>query len=141
AHKIRDRLAGGKADRVANKDAADVYRVMLAIPVRDVVARLGPILVDDIAGAPSREAVDALVALFGARASDGTLVAADALRRDVPAERVAAVCTGLVGLLQEGIAAGGARGPACSRWRHVAPRGAAAPGREDLALVHSQRLG
>jgi hypothetical protein len=39
-HKLRDRLAQGKADRIADKDAADVYRLMLSVPVREFLLRL-----------------------------------------------------------------------------------------------------
>jgi hypothetical protein len=102
-HKLRDRLAEGKDDRIADKDAADVYRLMLAVPVHDVLARLLPLLDDDVAGPPCREAVQRLSQLFGAPRSDGVRMAADALRVAVPAERVADVCTGFVRKVMEAL--------------------------------------
>ena len=105
-HKLRDRLADGKEDRVADKDAADVYRLMLAVPVREVVARLSPLLDDDVAGPPCREAVELLGQLFGAPRSDGVRMAADALRVAAPAERIADVCTGFVRQVRETLEGG-----------------------------------
>lgn len=95
-HKLRDRLREGHTDRIADKDAADTYRLMLATPVEAFLARLRPLLDDAVAGPPCREAVELLGQLFGARASDGVRMAADALRVAVPPERVAGVCTGFV---------------------------------------------
>ena len=95
-YKLRDRLAEGNADRIADKDAADVYRLMLAIPVKEILRRLGPMLADETAGPVCRDAVDMLVDLFGARGARGVRMAIDALRVAVPPERVADVCVGFV---------------------------------------------
>lgn len=101
AHKLSDRLAEGKTDRIADKDAADVYRVMLGVPVREVAARMRPLLRDSVAGPPSAEAMDVLTRLFGARASLGVQMARQSLRVGVAAERVADVCTAFVRSLVE----------------------------------------
>lgn len=95
-HKLRDRLAAGKTDRIADKDAADVYRLMLTVPVAEFVLRLRPLLDDETSAPVCREAVDLMSQLFGARGADGTHMAVDALRVAVPAEQVAGVCTGFV---------------------------------------------
>ena len=95
-HKLRDRLAQGKADRIADKDAADVYRIMLSVPVREFLLRLDPLLADETAGPVCREAVDLMAQLFGARGAEGVRMAIDALRVAVPSERVADVCAGFV---------------------------------------------
>jgi hypothetical protein len=95
-HKLRDRLAEGKADRIADKDAADVYRLMLAVPVSEFLLRLRPLLVDETAAPVCREAVDLMVQFFGARSAEGVRMAVDALRVAVPPERVADVCSGFV---------------------------------------------
>lgn len=95
-HKLRDRLVEGKTDRIADKDAADVYRLMLGVPVRELAERMHPLLRDPVAGVPSTDAMDALPRLFGARASVGVQMATQSLRVGVPAERVADVCTGFV---------------------------------------------
>lgn len=95
-HKLRDRLAGGKIDRIADKDAADVYRLMLSVPVSEFLLRLRPLL-DDMTAAPvCRDAVDMLAQLFGARGARGVGMAVDALRLAVRPETVADVCTGFV---------------------------------------------
>ncbi|GAC1340163.1 MAG: hypothetical protein NVSMB29_08630 [Candidatus Dormibacteria bacterium] len=95
-YKLRDRLAEDKPDRIADKDAADVYRLMVAIPVREMSARLRPLVVDEVAGPTCRAALELLPQLFGARRSQGVRNAIDALRVGVPADRVADVCTGFV---------------------------------------------
>jgi hypothetical protein len=105
-HKLRDRLAEGKADRIADKDAADVYRLMLAVPVREFLLRLHPLLVDETAGPVCRDAIDLMVQLFGARGAEGIRMAVDALRVAVPRERVADVCTGFVRQVSEALERG-----------------------------------
>lgn len=102
-YKLRDRLAAGRADRVADKDAADVFRLMLAVPVREVLERLNPLLADEIAGPVCREAMDLLSQLFGARGAEGVRMATDALRVAVPPDRIADVCTGFVRQLTEAL--------------------------------------
>ena len=95
-YKLRDRLAEGKPDRLADKDAADVYRIMQTISVSTVLARLRPVLADPTAGPPSADAVDVLSDIFGHPNSPGIRMAADALRVELPRETGAAVCTGFV---------------------------------------------
>lgn len=100
-HKLRDRLAQGNADRIADKDAADVYRLMLTVPVSEVLVRLSPMLADETAGPVCRDAVDLMAQLFGARGAQGVRMATDALRVAVPADRVADVCTGFAHQVKE----------------------------------------
>lgn len=100
-HKLRDRLAQGNADRIADKDAADVYRLMLTVPVSEVLVRLSPMLADETAGPVCRDAVDLMAQLFGARGAEGVRMATDALRVAVPADRVADVCTGFAHQVKE----------------------------------------
>jgi hypothetical protein len=102
-HKLRDRLAEGNADRIADKDAADVYRLMLTIPVSDVLLRLRPMLADETAGSVCRDAVDLLVQLFGARGAECVRMAIDALRVAVRPETIAEVCTGFVHQVKEAL--------------------------------------
>ncbi len=104
-HKLRDRLDEGADDRIADKDAADVYRLMLATPVEEFLGRLRPLLADDRAGPPCREAVVLLGGLFGAPAARGVEMAARSLRIAVPPERIQAVCTGFVRLAKAGLEA------------------------------------
>jgi hypothetical protein len=105
-HKLRDRLAAGKADRIADKDAADVYRIMLSVPVTEFLLRLRPMLDDEMAAPVCGDAVDLLAQLFGARGAQGVRMAIDALRLAVPPERVASVCTGFVREVRATLAGG-----------------------------------
>ncbi len=52
-HKLGERVAAGRADRIADKDAGDAYRIMQATPSRIVTDRLRALLADDMA-APTR---------------------------------------------------------------------------------------
>ena len=92
-YKLRDRLADGKLDRIADKDAAAVYRLMLAVPLREFLHRLRPVMDDETAGPVCREAIELMEQLFGSRGADGVRMARDALRIAVPSERVIDVCT------------------------------------------------
>ncbi|MGH2555325.1 MAG: GSU2403 family nucleotidyltransferase fold protein [Actinomycetota bacterium] len=102
-HKLRDRLAEGKADRIADKDAADVYRLMLTVPMSEFLLRLRPLLADETAGPVCSEAVDLMAQMFGARRADGVRMAFDALRVAVPEDQVADVCSGFVRQVREGL--------------------------------------
>lgn len=100
-HKLRDRLADGRTDRIADKDAADVYRLMLFVPVSEFMRRLRPLLDDETAGPVCRQAVELMAQLFGARGAVGIRMANEALRVAVPPERVADVCTGFTRRVRE----------------------------------------
>ena len=102
-HKLHERLLAGKEDRIADKDAADVYRILQAVPVGVFLGRLRPLLADPVAAAPSAAALGFLGELFGARASRGVQMAVEALRVGVPAERVEAVCTSFVRAVDDGL--------------------------------------
>lgn len=95
-YKLRDRLAGGKVGRIADKDASDVFRLMQTIPIPKFLDRLRPLLADETAAPVCREALGLLVQLFGARNAEGVRMASDALRVAVPPERVSAICTSFV---------------------------------------------
>jgi hypothetical protein len=105
-YKLRDRLAAGKVDRIADKDAADVYRLMLSVPVGGFLLRLDGLLADETAAPVSREAIDLMVRLFGARRAEGVRMAGEALRVAVPPERVADVCTGFVRAVEARLGSG-----------------------------------
>ena len=100
-YKLRDRLAEGRLDRIADKDAADVYRLMLAVPLREFLRRLRPVMDHETAGPVCREAIELMEQLFGSRSADGVRMARDALRIAVPPERVIDVCTRFTRQLRE----------------------------------------
>lgn len=91
-HKINDRLASGKPDRIADKDAADVYRIMEAFTVEEVVERLRPLRDDSRSASPTSAAVELLGRLFEAPRAPGVQMAAAALRGVVAEDRVATIC-------------------------------------------------
>jgi hypothetical protein len=102
-HKLNDRLRLGQTDRIADKDAADVYRIMLTVPVPEFLDRLLPLLEDPVAEPPTVAAMTFLDDLFGALRSRGVQMAVDALRIGVPAERVEAICTSFAREVREAV--------------------------------------
>lgn len=102
AHKINDRLQEGvRPDRLNNKDALDVYRLMQTTPI-DTVRAVLPELLRDKRSEPATTAGLALVTtLFGGRNSRGVQMAVQSLDRSVPQARVEAICGGFVAQLEE----------------------------------------
>lgn len=97
AHKIQDRLErSARPDRLIDKDASDVYRLMLSTPterINEVAAALS----DDsrIAGSAQR-GLELLRAQFGSRRAPGVEMAVRALRLGVPEDRIRAVCINFI---------------------------------------------
>lgn len=91
AHKLHDRLERGREDRLEDKDAADVLRLMQTTSPTDVGATFVMLFEDPVAGEPSRDALAHLDELFGRRGRPGIVMAARALRIAIPAERVEAI--------------------------------------------------
>lgn len=101
-HKIADRIDVGRADRLDDKDASDVVRLMQAGPPAVVASSLGTLLEDAVAGESTGFAVERFRGLFGNRAGIGIEMAARALRGAMPEERVRAICLGYAeGLYRE----------------------------------------
>lgn len=92
AHKIHDRVASGRVDRLSDKDAADVYRIMQTTPAEDVAATLTRLLADPISGEVTRDALTYMRELFGRRAGEGVAMAQRALRLVVDEAQVATLC-------------------------------------------------
>ena len=99
AHKIRDRLVDGNPDRLTNKDAGDVYRLMVATNPRDVAASFVTLLADPRVGEVTATGLGHLREQFGGLDTPGVRLAIAALAGDVPAERVARVSRAYVTLL------------------------------------------
>lgn len=92
AHKIHDRVESDRADRLDDKDAADVVRLMRTTdPVR-VAETLRGLVEDPIAGAVSADGVAMLDVLFGRPGRRGVEMASEALRLAMPATEVEALC-------------------------------------------------
>jgi hypothetical protein len=92
AHKIADRVASGRDDRMEIKDAADVFRLMQTTRPAEVGATLVALRDDKIAGEVTAEALAYLDALFGRRGRAGIEMAGRALRAGVSPARIEAVC-------------------------------------------------
>lgn len=92
AHKLHDRLESGRADRVDDKDAADVVRLMQTTSPAEVGATLAMLCQDTIAGQPSTDALTYVEELFGRRSRTGIEMASRALRLGMPAPRIETLC-------------------------------------------------
>jgi hypothetical protein len=103
AHKLHDRVASGKPDRLDDKDAADVVRIMQMTSPTAVGATLKDLLKHPIAGPPTAEAVQYLGELFGRRGATGIRMAARALQVGVPEARVEAICVAYMSALGEAV--------------------------------------
>lgn len=91
-HKLRDRVAGDRSDRIKDKDAADVVRLMGAERVSAVATTLRDLSIHPDAGEVTRAAIDGFDRLFGTRAGAGIEMAARSLRIGMPENRVHAIC-------------------------------------------------
>ncbi len=92
AHKIADRIDTQREDRLADKDAADVLRLMQSTAPTAVAATLRSLLDHPDAGASTASALERFDALFGSRAGSGIEMASRALRGAIPPERIRAIC-------------------------------------------------
>jgi hypothetical protein len=101
AHKIQDRLEQtGRPDRLNDKDAADVYRLMLATPLERVREVTPLLLAEPRIAQPVRWGLDLLLQQFGARRAPGVEMAVRALRLGVTEDRVRSVCVAFTSGLQ-----------------------------------------
>lgn len=93
AHKLHDRIASGRTERLDDKDAADVVRLMQTTSAAEVGATFAMLCRHPIAGSPSAGALAYIDELFGRRGRSGIEMASRALRLGMPEERVEALCT------------------------------------------------
>ncbi len=91
AHKISDRLKTNKTDRLSDKDAADVYRIMQTVSAHDLGDTLRRLRVDPIAGSVTTEALDLLREQFGVRNGPAIAMAQRSLSLAVNPSQIAAV--------------------------------------------------
>ncbi len=91
-HKINDRVQSRRSDRIDDKDAADVLRLMQSVAPERIGETFVRLLDDSIAGAVTSEAVRLLEALFGRAGRPGVRMAARALRLAMDEEQVEALC-------------------------------------------------
>jgi hypothetical protein len=99
AHKLHDRTESPRPNRLDDKDAADVVRLMQTTNPDEVAGTLNALGDDVIAGVPSKNALIYIEELFGRRGALGIEMAARALRGAMPEDRVQALCAAYVAAL------------------------------------------
>ncbi len=98
-HKIAERV--GAQDRVRDKDALDVLRLLRAVPAELLADRLRTLTSSDLSGPVTAEAIAVLPDLFGATPSEGTNMAVRAAGADEDSATIAASVVALVNDLME----------------------------------------
>ena len=93
-HKIAERI--GAADRVSDKDALDVLRLLQAIETATLAAGLAQLANDELSTAVTDEAVSQLAPLFGNPQAPGIGMAVRAGRPNAEADVISASFTALV---------------------------------------------
>ncbi|HZQ80445.1 MAG TPA: hypothetical protein VFB25_00560 [Gaiellaceae bacterium] len=88
SHKIYERVNRGRTERIDDKDAADVYRLMAASSVADLSKSLERLLADPVAGEVTRIGVAYLLEAFGSSRADGVAMAKRALALAVDPDQV-----------------------------------------------------
>lgn len=96
-HKLHDRVTSGREDRLNDKDAADVIRLMQATTPAGMAATLAILANDNLAGPSTLAAIEYLDELFGRRGRPGIAMAAEALRIAMPKDRVSGLCVAYAG--------------------------------------------
>ena len=91
-HKLNDRVEEPRRDRLDDKDASDLVRILQTSSPATVASTLSRLLDHPSAGPPTESALARFRALFGGRSGVGIEMAARALRGAIPAERVRTIC-------------------------------------------------
>lgn len=123
-HKIHDRLVSGRADRLVDKDAADVFRLMQSTVPETVGSTPAELAQHPMAGAVSAAAVGYLEQQFARRGRPGVEMAIRAMRLAVPAERIETICVAYTSALLDvaRAASGTDYPPVRGRFRSTAAR-------------------
>lgn len=102
AYKISDRLgdAAARPDRLTDKDAGDVLRIMMTTRARQVASTFAELRDDSRVGSIATEGLEKLHALFGGAATPGVEMAVNALKGDVPEERIRALAPAFIDRLR-----------------------------------------
>jgi len=101
AHKLHDRLSQGRTERLADKDAGDVVRLIQATVAIEVAATMARLQKDPIAGPVTKSALDYLDQLFGRRGGTGIEMAARALFPALSGDTIEVICTSYVAQLRD----------------------------------------
>lgn len=103
AHKIHDRLSNAdkKPNRLTNKDAGDVFRLMVTTNARDMAVSFARLLADPRVGEVTAVGLRYLREQFGGLDTPGVRLAIGALAGDVPAGRIALVSRAYLNALND----------------------------------------
>lgn len=101
--KIAERTAAGNKDRLKDKDALDVFRLLQGTETAPMASILSRLSQDDIAGAITRESLGHLPSLFGSEAAEGTQMLIRATAGLVDQANLIVSCTTLVADLLEAL--------------------------------------
>jgi hypothetical protein len=104
SHKIHDRVASGRVDRLSDKDASDVYRIMQTSRPVDVATTMRMLLENELCGPVTRQALLYMSDLLGRPAGEGVAMAHRALQGVIDPATVEVVSTTYVGRLLDEIA-------------------------------------
>lgn len=92
SYKLTDRLQQDRRDRISNKDAADVIRIMQAMPPDEMAGNLRPLLRHSMAGKSTAEGLAHYNRLFARRGARGIQMAIQGLEEAMPEATVQALC-------------------------------------------------
>ena len=93
-HKISERV--GAQDRVRDKDALDVLRLLRAVDTDRLAARLALLSDTEVSASVTHEAIAQLPGLFGSSSAEGVLMAVRAAGGSEPEETIAGSLSALV---------------------------------------------
>lgn len=103
AHKIQDRLEdeSGRPNRLVNKDAGDIFRLMVSTKAGEVAASFASLIANPRVGDITSTGLRYLREQFGGLDTRGVRLAIDALAGDIPADRIRRVSRAYVNALDE----------------------------------------
>lgn len=103
AYKISERYeqAPARPDRLTNKDAGDVYRIMTVVPARRVIASFAALIEDPRVGEVTRNGLDLLRRFFGGARTPGADMAVEAHAGDIPENTIRTVAPAYINRLTE----------------------------------------
>jgi hypothetical protein len=104
AHKLHDRVQRGRANRIDDKDAADVFRLMQVSSPETVGSTLVELADHAVAGPATAAAIGYLGEVFGRRGRAGIQMASRALQGSIPEVRVVAICVAYAVGVRDGFA-------------------------------------
>jgi hypothetical protein len=92
-HKLHDRVLAGNDDRLFDKDAGDIYRIMQFTRAVDVAKTLRRLTESELAGEVTQAALEQMRDLFGRRGGHGITMAQRALQDDIDPAQIVALST------------------------------------------------